>query len=64
MSKVKVHPLDEEKVIIELTGVEVRKLFYLMSKADSKHLPPAMLNLRDKLDGILDHVRVKEPWEA
>lgn len=60
MSKVKIHPSDEERVIIELTGQEVRKLFYLMGKAESRHLPPAMLTLRDKLDMILDHVKIAE----
>ena len=60
MSKVKLHPMDDERVIVELTGQEVRKLFYIMSKAESRHLPPAMLALRDKLDIILDHVKIPE----
>lgn len=62
MSKVKLHPSDAERVVIELTGREARKLFYIMSNANPSHLPPDMLNLIDKIDCVLDHV--KDPPES
>lgn len=58
MSKVKLHPTNDERVLIELTAIETRKLFIIISNAEIKDLSAAMLSLRDKLDLMLDHVKL------
>lgn len=64
MSKVKLHPTNDDRVLIELTAIETRKLLIIISKGEIKDLDTTMLSLRDKLDLILDHVKELDKFDA
>jgi hypothetical protein len=56
MSKVKLST-SQERVVIELTPMEARQVFWLFNQLDQNALPLKLIELREKLDDILDHVK-------
>lgn len=56
MSKVKLST-SQERVIIELTPMEARQVFWLFNQLDTYSIPLKLIELREKLDDVLDYVK-------
>lgn len=56
MSKVKLST-SQERVIIELTPMEARQVFWLFNQLNPSELPLKLIELREKIDDVLDHVK-------